>query len=266
MIPLRKFLSLPPSTRLRKAHRLLRQWEKTLLSGDPFPEPSLMAGFLAALDGCGLSPDAARGRDRLLGVLSGPGPASPEELLRELDSLRHRMASDLGMETADWDLLQPVGAEGPPRRVLPCRVYADLIRSPFNLGSIFRTSECFGVQEILIAPGGASPEHPRARRSAMGSIDLVPHRYAEPEELEACDGVFALETGGTPLGDFAFPPQGICVVGSEELGVRSGLRRLAESRAGIVSLPLRGAKGSLNVSVAFGILMHAWSCALTTDS
>jgi TrmH family RNA methyltransferase len=43
------------------------------------------------------------------------------------------------------------------------------------------------------------------------------------------------------------------------------MRRLAEKNSGIVSIPLLGAKGSLNVSVAFGILMQAWSAAIIQD-
>ncbi len=47
-------------------------------------------------------------------------------------------------------------------------------------------------------------------------------------------------------------------MGSEELGLSPEALRLADASAGRVSIPLAGAKRSLNVSVAFGILMHAW--------
>ncbi len=268
MISLRKFLSLSPSTRLRKTVRLIHRWEGLLSDAGPPPEEDIrvMTGYLAAIPPEELPSGAEDCRGRLLRLLSRPEDADREDIRWELNSLRHLLSPALGMETADWDLHPPADGAAVPRKILPCRVYADCIRSPFNLGSLFRTAECFGVEEILLAPGGASPEHRRTRRSAMGSVDMVPHRYAEPEELEGFEGVFALETGGTPLEDFVFPVRGVCIVGSEELGVRGGLRGLAAGRAGIVSLPLRGAKGSLNVSVAFGILMHAWSRALTRGS
>jgi TrmH family RNA methyltransferase len=194
--------------------------------------------------------------------------ALPETLVWDLNRLRHSLMRETGIETADWDFLDPESGrlDSSARRVLSCRVYIDGIRSPYNLGSIFRTAECFGVQEILIAPGSASPEHRRAARSAMGSINIVPWRYAEFESLPEDQGIFALELGGTPIGDFAFPRNGICIVGSEELGIRPDLRRIAEKNSGIVSIPLLGAKGSLNVSVAFGILMQTWSGALTRGS
>jgi TrmH family RNA methyltransferase len=49
------------------------------------------------------------------------------------------------------------------------------------------------------------------------------------------------------------------VVGSEELGVSPLALAAAEKSLGKLSIPTMGAKGSLNVSVAFGIAMHAWA-------
>ena len=72
--------------------------------------------------------------------------------------------------------------------------------------------------------------------------------------------LLGLELGGRSLEDFVFPPSGIVLLGSEELGLSPRARELCTY--GIVSIPMSGAKGSLNVAVAFGILMHAWSEAL----
>jgi len=49
-------------------------------------------------------------------------------------------------------------------------------------------------------------------------------------------------------------------VGSEELGVSPAA--LERCGAGRVSIPMAGAKGSLNAGVAFGILLYAWSRSL----
>ena len=71
--------------------------------------------------------------------------------------------------------------------------------------------------------------------------------------------VFALESGGTKLTEFDFPDKGIMIVGSEELGVSPESLAVADASLGRVSIPIYGAKGSLNASVAFGIAMQAWS-------
>jgi TrmH family RNA methyltransferase len=51
------------------------------------------------------------------------------------------------------------------------------------------------------------------------------------------------------------------IAGSEELGVNPKTLELADRSLGRLSIPLYGAKGSLNVSVAFGIALHAWAAA-----
>lgn len=139
-------------------------------------------------------------------------------------------------------------------------MYAEDIRSPFNLGSIFRTAEAFGAEKVLVSPLCVSPEHQRAQRSAMGCTEYLPWEVMGLANLPADVPVFALETGGTPIDEFAFPEHGIVIVGSEELGISP--EALARARYGRVSIPMYGIKASLNVGVAFGILMQYWSAYL----
>jgi TrmH family RNA methyltransferase len=61
-----------------------------------------------------------------------------------------------------------------------------------------------------------------------------------------------------PLVEAALPEPGIVILGSEELGVSAASLAVAERSAGRVSIPTGGAKASLNVAVAFGILAHEW--------
>jgi TrmH family RNA methyltransferase len=150
------------------------------------------------------------------------------------------------------------GGENAARRILPMRVFLEDIRSPFNVGSIFRTAESFGVAEIVLSPACPTPDHPRAARSAMGCAAIVPWRIGELLSIPRNEQVFVLELGGTPIGDFAFPPRGTVVVGNEELGASPEARSMAERSAGRVTIPLHGVKGSLNVSAAFAILLHSW--------
>jgi TrmH family RNA methyltransferase len=143
-------------------------------------------------------------------------------------------------------------------------LYLDDIRSPFNLGSIFRTAEAFGVSRILLSQDCPSPEHRRAQRSSMSCTDLVPWVRVSREDLVTGSGVFcgkdifALELGGTEISSFDFPSEGIAVIGSEELGVSPAARAAAVNSLGLVSIPITGLKGSINVSVAFGIMMQRW--------
>lgn len=134
--------------------------------------------------------------------------------------------------------------------------FAEDIRSPFNLGSIFRTAEGLGAEKLFLSQFCCSPEHPRAVRSGMGCIETLPFERCSLDELPADLPVFVLETGGTPIDEFKFPKRGICIIGSEELGASPDAIKKANGNC--VTIPMVGLKASLNVGVAFGILMQKW--------
>ena len=140
-------------------------------------------------------------------------------------------------------------------------VYAEDIRSPFNCGSIFRTAEAMGAEKVLISPLCIDPHHPKALRSGMGCVETIGFERKSVGELkdfakERDLPIFVLETGGTPIEEFKFPPKGICIIGSEEFGVSP--EALDAATYGRVSIPMKGLKASLNVGVAYGIVMQAW--------
>ncbi|PIE04040.1 MAG: hypothetical protein CSA76_06330 [Spirochaetales bacterium] len=170
------------------------------------------------------------------------------------------MAGSLGVEWADWDAWMPGDSAEEYTPKFPFRVYLDGLRSPFNVGSVMRTAVAFGAERLWVSPECASPLHPRCRRSAMGADGRLSWQTASLDDLTGKETgtLFALELGGTSLSDFHFPSSGTVILGSEELGVRPELMRRAESDAGVVSIALPGPKASLNVGVAFGILMQRW--------
>lgn len=191
---------------------------------------------------------------------------------RVCNCARNHLLAIIGTFPAEWDLIiaphRAQLSDGAARPQTTARrdffkgvmVYAEDIRSPFNLGSIFRTAEAMGAEKVLLSPGCCDPAHPRALRSGMGCIEAMPWERVPLDRLPESLPVFSLETGGTPLRDFAFPRQGIVIIGSEELGTSP--QALARAEHGCVSIPMKGLKASLNVGVAFGILMQAWVSAL----
>ncbi|MFI5368726.1 MAG: TrmH family RNA methyltransferase [Spirochaetia bacterium] len=112
-------------------------------------------------------------------------------------------------------------------------------------------------------PRTPRPTHPRAAKTARGAADVLPWETAELDSLRGKRNIFALELGGTGLDRFHFPSSGTVLVGSEELGLSPEALAIADGSAGRVTIPLAGAKRSLNVSVAFGILMHAWRASIS---
>lgn len=211
-------------------------------------------------------------------------PAIPEEAKSELQSLmaqkpfdekrtcniaRNTLLEIIGTFPAEWDLIIAPHAPATDENGLVKQrefypgvcVYAEDIRSPFNLGSIFRSAEAMGAEKVYISPRCTDPDHSKALRSGMGCIETMGYERKSLDELEEISAkenlpIFVLETGGTPLDEFKFPEKGICIIGSEELGVSP--QALAKATYGRVTIPMKGLKASLNVGVAYGILMQKW--------
>lgn len=195
--------------------------------------------------------------------------SEPFDERRLCNYARNALLSVIGTFPAEWDLViaphkNPLKDDGSvkERKFYPgVSVYAEDIRSPFNLGSIFRTAEGMGAENVFISPLCVDPEQPRAVRSSMGCIETIGYKRLSLEELPDDVPIFALETGGTPIEEFQFPQKGICIIGSEELGISP--QALKKATYGRVTIPMIGLKASLNVGVAFGILMQKWCESLS---
>jgi TrmH family RNA methyltransferase len=272
MIPIHKLKKLPRSQRLRKLARMFGEAEYRLSRGELLPSSACLEEVLVLLAGeTFASPAAAPAIVAAAAVIGKaaasltrePVPREDSPLIRALNTVRHILLAETGRQTADWDLIDHQGRLDPgKRRSFPgMRVYLEDIRSPYNVGAMFRAAESFGAEKICLSPLCADPRHPRASRTAMGCVDLLPW-----ERVEGLAGLgegpfFALETGGVPLPEFRFPAGAVLFAGSEELGLSPEALELAGGSLGRVTIPVYGAKGSLNVSVAFGIVMQAWAAA-----
>ncbi|MBQ0070819.1 MAG: TrmH family RNA methyltransferase [Spirochaetales bacterium] len=174
------------------------------------------------------------------------------------DDIYYTLLDLLGEAPADWDVVDEEGnTDWSQREVRDHYLFLDRLRSPYNVGSVFRSAESFCVKGIYLAPGTADPEHPRSRRTSRDTIDGVSWEYRELEEVEDLP-VFALELGGKDVTEFEFPKKGICIIGSEESGVSPEALEKADKSLGRVSIRQYGAKGSINVSAATAILLQKW--------
>jgi TrmH family RNA methyltransferase len=273
MFPLSKLERLPSKTALKKIALTFQNIEMQIyqgkvLAGDP-GTVEYLAGLLAFLKKNPLSDKIPEIEEIISFTFT-----SPENTLRTINSLRNALLRALGARPAEWDLIdyEKGVLDKAARIVFPIQVFLEDIRSPFNVGSIFRTAEAFGVSKVFLSASTPLPDHPRASRTARGAERVVPYAVADLAVLGGTGPVFALETGGASIDEFQFPSSGTVLVGSEELGLSPEALRAANESKGCVSIPLAGAKRSLNVAVAFGILMQTWfsfleaSCRNAPDS
>ncbi len=139
----------------------------------------------------------------------------------------------------------------------------DQIQDPHNVGAIFRSAAFFGVAGIVVTRDRSAPLNGTAYDVASGGVEAVP--YANPVnlcrtlEIAKKAGLWILgasEHAETDLREVDRDRSWVVVVGNEE----SGLRRLtAETCDEMCRIASRGAVGSLNVSVAAGVVMAVLS-------
>lgn len=142
----------------------------------------------------------------------------------------------------------------------------DNLRSLRNVGSMFRTADGVGLEVMVLGGVTPTPTHPGFAKTALGAESSVPW-WGDADALRAASRcvqegweLWALEGG--PRATSLFDPEAVLaardravmlVVGHEVSGVDP---RILELCARVVFLPMAGRKGSLNVSVAFGIATY----------
>lgn len=149
-----------------------------------------------------------------------------------------------------------------PRRAQPIPLVAilDDVRSAFNVGSIFRTSEAARLEHLHL--GGITPYPPNEKldRTALGSV----HHVSWSHHVDSRALVKQLRESGRTVWGIELTPEArslhtmrapfplAVVFGHETAGVDP--RVLAECDA-VVAIPMLGRKNSLNVATAFGVVV-----------
>jgi len=261
MITIAKLRTLGDRTCVRKCALLFHQQAKLALRNQ------YDRAYLSALAGLFDSAQfqavlAEDERSRLLTLGRKLGVVQGLDLAVTCDDIHYLLLQALGTDSADWDFIDELGNLDASRRTILNHILVlDRIRSPYNIGSIFRSADSFGIQKIYLIEGCAAVGHSRALKTSRGCTQTVEHEVigeeAMLERLQALDlPLFALETGGTELDAFAFPSKGVAVIGSEELGVSPALLGASEASLGSLSLAQAAPQASLIFSVAPRIMMH----------
>ena len=136
---------------------------------------------------------------------------------------------------------------------------AEAIEKPGNLGALLRTTDAVGASGLIITDTGADPFNPNVIRTSTGTIFSVPLAVAGLDQalawLRSLDiRIFAADpNGAVALWDNDMTASCALLVGSEHGGLSDSARSAADS---LVSIPMRGAADSLNVSVSMAVLAY----------
>ncbi|MBQ7527866.1 MAG: RNA methyltransferase [Bacteroidaceae bacterium] len=144
----------------------------------------------------------------------------------------------------------------------PIVVVLDHVRSLYNVGSVFRSSDAFRIEGVVLCGITARPPHPEIHKTALGAEESVSWKYFERTEdavawlKEQGYIVLAIEQceGSTMLQDFERKAgrKYAVVLGNEVKGVQ---QQVVDMCDGCLEIPQYGTKHSLNVSVTAGIVL-----------
>lgn len=137
----------------------------------------------------------------------------------------------------------------------------DNLRSPMNVGTIFRSADGFGTGELFLTGITPHPPNKKLTRTALGAEEFVPFSYFEKTEDAIQEArnrgykIIALEVVQPSkfLSDIDDFNKCAFVFGNEEFGITESVLKLCDE---IISLPLVGKKNSINVGNVFSIVSH----------
>lgn len=142
----------------------------------------------------------------------------------------------------------------------PFIIALDGLTDTRNFGAIGRTADCSGVDGIVIPERNSVSVTPDAVKTSAGGLFYVPvcreRDIVTAVRLLRDSGVKvvgATEKGAVNYTDIDYTGPVAVVMGSEDTGISDDVLRLCDELAAI---PMLGNIGSLNVSVAAGVLMY----------
>ncbi|MDZ7587927.1 MAG: tRNA (cytidine(34)-2'-O)-methyltransferase [Parasphingorhabdus sp.] len=126
-----------------------------------------------------------------------------------------------------------------------------------NVGTILRTSACFGIAVDIIEPCGFAFSQRALRRAGMDYIDpALITRYADWQSFASSLGtarqILFSSKGTQSHTDFSFRPSDILLFGSEGAGVPAEVHDSANAR---VRIPMKTGMRSLNLAVSVAIAL-----------
>ena len=142
---------------------------------------------------------------------------------------------------------------------LPVAVVVDNVRSLYNIGSIFRTSDGVLLEKLILTGFTPVPPRKEIEKTALGATRSVPWEYIkDPGEAvltlkKKGYKTFCLEITENVVPYYAVLPRDfpIClVIGNEITGVSQSALAACDAA---LEIPQFGIKQSLNVAVAYGI-------------
>jgi TrmH family RNA methyltransferase len=132
----------------------------------------------------------------------------------------------------------------------------DHIQDPGNLGTMIRSAEAFGFNDIILFNDCVDIYNEKTLRASMGSVFRVNFLFLEKEDvvdLKKDYNIIAADMGGLGYNQIKNYDKFILCIGNEAKGISDFIKNLSDQ---VVSIPMQGKIESLNAAIAASILMN----------
>ena len=214
--------------------------------------------------------EALRGRREVLELWATERAIATEDWLRDTSlRVQVKLERDLTDAVGNRDHQGVVAWAEPYRyadawelaaRERPLLACLDQVTDPRNLGAVIRTAEGAGATGVIVPAHGSAAVTPAVSKASAGAVEhlpvaVVPNLARYLAEIKSGDLWIYAAAGdaGQTLWETDFKGGTAFVLGAEGKGIRPLVRRTCDAE---VSIPLAGSVGSLNVSVAAGLLLY----------
>lgn len=142
----------------------------------------------------------------------------------------------------------------------PFLVLLDGVTDTRNFGAIARTAECAGANAVIIPERGSASVNGDAVKTSAGALLHIPvcrERSCRDAASYLKECGFRI-VGASEKSDLSYAAADysgpLCIVmGAEDTGISKEVQNLCDT---LVAIPVNGSIGSLNVSVATGIMIY----------
>lgn len=255
MIKEKKFLSLKATTQLKKIADEAKIVRDNILNNENYSLETLHT-YATYLE---------KNNNELYLKIASICKKDGRELLEDVHFLYNYLLEKIGRPVPESQFVQITG----DRKNFDIKrndviLVLDNLQSAFNVGSIVRLSDAFGVKKIYFLGRTPFILHEKVKKTAKDADKHIScEQVSDIETLFSklkFDGytIWGVETGLTAVSiyDAKFDNKTAIVMGNEEIGISQKVVNLCDN---IVEIPMKGFKNSINVSNACSVILYEYS-------
>ena len=186
----------------------------------------------------------------------GEIPFAEDQIVRVSDDVFHFLSDEKSPQGILCRIKIPTRALTAPKG--KC-LLLDGVADPGNVGTIIRTANAAGYEEIYLTEECADPYSPKSVRASMSGVFFTKiYRANRADILSVLSDtpIVVADMGGANVFSFQAPKRFALAIGNEANGISDVVQ---EKAAHTVKIPMQSTQESLNAAISAGIIMYVLS-------